>query len=150
MLDNPIEMISANLSMKPDLDSYPLSPLVLPLSFSRSAYNERSLEAFMTMYVPGGDIRSTNAEGKGFVDIVPRLTSNDEALRLAVLAIGTVALGNQTNDKSLTRHGRSIYGKALMETRKALQDPYRSRSAAMLLIPQVSIWHCEVLYAEQL
>jgi hypothetical protein len=104
----------------------------------------------MTMYVPGGDVRNTNVEGKGFVDIVPRLKNKDEALRLTVLAIGTVALGNQTNDTSLTRQGRGIYGKALMETRRALQDPNRARSAAILLIPQVSTSHCVRLYVEQL
>ena len=114
----------------------PLS-LLLPTSLIKSAYGEKSMEAFLNIYVPQGDLRSTNAEGKEFVDMMPRLTVHDEALRLAVLAIGTVALGKQTSDAGLAQHGRNLYGKALVETRRALQSPVRARSTAILAIPRV-------------
>jgi hypothetical protein len=118
--------------------SPPTLPFVLPISLAQTAYGEKSIEAFMRMYIPLGDMRSTNAEGRDFVDITSRLRNHDEALRLALLAIGTVALGKQTDDTNLTRHGRNLYGKALFETRRALQNPSRARTTAILAIPHVS------------
>jgi hypothetical protein len=134
-----MQVVCLKSDISQDLNASALLPFVLPLSLTQSAYGEKSLEAFMTMYIPGGDLRSMSAEGKDLVGIIPQLTNSEEALRLAVLAIGTVALGNQTKDAGLTRHGRSVYGKALMETRRALQNPYRARSTAMLTIPHVSM-----------
>jgi hypothetical protein len=90
------------------------------------------------MYNPRGNMRSTKNEGKDVVDMMPQLSTSDEALRLAVLALGTVALSKQANDTDLARQGRGMYGKALVETRRALQDPVRSRSTAVLAIPHVS------------
>jgi len=91
----------------------------------------------MDLYVPQGDLRRIHTEGKNFVDVTPRLTAHDEALRLTVLAIGTVALSRQVNDADLARQGRTIYTKALFETRRALQDPARARSTAVLVIPRI-------------
>jgi hypothetical protein len=91
----------------------------------------------MNLYVPQGDLRRSHAEGKVFIDVTPRLTAHDEALRLTVLAIGTVALSRQANDDELARQGRTIYTKALVETRRALQNPIRARSTAVLAIPRV-------------
>lgn len=112
-------------------------PYVLPPSLAQSAYSEKSLEAFVGMYVPRGDLSNTNAEGKELISMLPRINSQDEALRLAILAIGTLALSEQTSDTYLTRQGRGIYGKALAETRRALQNPNRARSTAILAIPYV-------------
>lgn len=120
------------------LDVFSLFPRVLSASFAQSAYSEKSLEAFISTYVPRGDLSSTNEEGKQLVGMMPRLNSQDEALRLAIFAMGTLALSKQTNDSYLEQQGRNIYGKALAETRRALQDPSRARSTAMLAIPYVS------------
>ncbi|RYZ17003.1 MAG: hypothetical protein EOP49_51105, partial [Sphingobacteriales bacterium] len=98
---------------------------------------EKSLEAFVSFYIPQTDPSATNWDGKEIVGMVPVLSTRDEALRLAILAIGTVALSKQTNDPSLARHGRNLYGKALVETRRALASPSRSRSTAVLAIPRV-------------
>jgi hypothetical protein len=106
-------------------------------SFAQSAYREKSVEAFMGMFAPATDMRSMSHAGREVVEILPRLSASDEALRLAILALGTVALGSQTNDTELARQGRSTYGKALVETRRALQDPNRARSTAILAIPPV-------------
>ncbi|KAH8728245.1 hypothetical protein GQ44DRAFT_63715 [Phaeosphaeriaceae sp. PMI808] len=112
----------------------PLS-VVLPTDLCRAAYGEKSMEAFADLYIPrGGRI---NVEGKLLLEMMPRFSVDDEALRLAVLAIGTVALGKQINDTDLTRHGQNLYGKALTETRIALQNPIRARSIAVLVIPRV-------------
>jgi hypothetical protein len=126
----------------------PVYPLVLPPSLAQSAYSEKTLEAFVGMYVPRGDLSSTNAEGKELIGMLPRINSQDEALRLAILAIGTLALSKQTNDTYLTRKGRDIYGKALSETRRALQNPSRARSTSILAIPYVMALF-EILFGSQ-
>lgn len=89
------------------------------------------------MYIPHGDIRSTNTEGKDFVDMLPLLSIRDEALQMAVLAIGTAALGKTTNNEDLIRQGKLLYGKALRETAVAIRNPTRARSEAVFAIPRV-------------
>lgn len=111
--------------------------VILPAGLTRSAYSEKSVEAFLHMYIPGGDFRSTNVEGKDFVNMLPMLSIRDEALQMAVLAIGTAALGRTTNDEALIRQGRSLYGKALTQTSIALRDPRRAKSEAVFAIPRV-------------
>ncbi|KAL5116101.1 hypothetical protein ACEQ8H_005997 [Pleosporales sp. CAS-2024a] len=110
---------------------------ILPPSFVQSAFSEKSLEAFLNMYLPKSTLNVASAESTELVGMMPNLNSQDKALRLAILAIGALALSKQTNDLHLGRHGRGIYGKALAETRIALQDPDRARSTAMLAIPYV-------------
>jgi hypothetical protein len=104
---------------------------------AQSAYREKSVETFIRMFSPYGDMRSANIDGKDMVRMLPELTASDEALRLSVVAIGTMELSNQTNNTDMARQGRGIYGKALVETRKALLDPARARSTAILVIPHV-------------
>ncbi|KAH7066983.1 hypothetical protein BKA63DRAFT_523510 [Paraphoma chrysanthemicola] len=113
------------------------SSVTLPASLCRSAYGERSLEAFISFYLPQINSAATNWDGKEIVGMVPALSTRDEALRLTLSAIGTVALSKQTQDPDLARHGRKLYGKALMETRRALASPTRSRSTAVLAIPRI-------------
>ncbi|KAJ4373270.1 hypothetical protein N0V83_003564 [Neocucurbitaria cava] len=104
---------------------------------NRSAYSERSLEAFLHIYLPGGDFRSTNTEGKDFINMLPILSIRDQALQMAVLAISTTALGKTTNNEDLVKQGRSLYGKALTETAVALRNPTRAKSEAVFAIPRV-------------
>jgi hypothetical protein len=80
--------------------------------------------------------------------VTPGLTAQDEALRLTVLAIGTVAMGTATGDKHLTRQGRTIYTKALVETQRALQYPVRARSTAVIAIPRIMALF-EILYGAE-
>jgi hypothetical protein len=87
------------------------------------------------MYTPKGHHRDVTREREDFVEIIPVLS--DEALSVAMLALGTMALGKQTRDTNITRQGRGLYSKALVATRTALQDPLRSRSTAVLAIPRV-------------
>jgi hypothetical protein len=113
-----------------------------PTGLFLSAYRQKSMERFMNAYSPKTDMRSTTNEGKIIVDLMPQLSGSDEALRLAVLAIGTIALSQQNNDVDLARQGRSLYGRALIETRRALQHPVRCMSTAIIAIPHVSKCQC--------
>lgn len=111
--------------------------VILPKSLTRSAYSEKSIEAFLHLYVPRGDFRATNNEGKEFIDILPMLSIRDEALQMAVLAIGTAALGKATGDIAVSQQGRTFYGKALKETAVALRNPTRAKSEAVFAVPRV-------------
>ncbi|KAH7407045.1 hypothetical protein DE146DRAFT_676307 [Phaeosphaeria sp. MPI-PUGE-AT-0046c] len=106
-------------------------------SLTQSAFREKSMEALMQTMFAATDMRSMSHAGREVVGILPKLSASDEALRLAVLALGTVALSSETNDTALARQGHGIYGKALVETRRALQNPDRARSTAILAIPPI-------------
>ncbi|CAO2652547.1 Nn.00g008300.m01.CDS01 [Neocucurbitaria sp. VM-36] len=131
----PVRAISKTGNHSPG-QPRPIS-VILPAGLTRSAYSERSIEAFLHMYIPGGDFQSTNVEGKDFVNMLPMLSIRDKALQMAVLAIGTAALGKTTHNEDLIRQGKSLYGKALTETAVALRNPTRATSEAVFAIPRV-------------
>ncbi|KAI8932761.1 hypothetical protein NX059_010251 [Plenodomus lindquistii] len=108
----------------------------LPDALRRSAYSEKTLDAFISMYIPHGQYRASNADSQGFVDVLPILIIRDKALQMAVLAIGTAALGRTTEDPNLNHQARDLYGKALTETAVALRDPNRAKGEAMMLVPR--------------
>ncbi|KAF2827947.1 hypothetical protein CC86DRAFT_202216 [Ophiobolus disseminans] len=122
--------------------------LVLPPSLVKSAYGERTMEAFMNLYVPQGNMRSRNAEGRDFVNVLPRLSADDEALRLTVLAIGTVAMSKKTGDANLALEGRKLYCRAIVETQRALNNTTRSKSTPVLAIPRIMALF-EILYGAE-
>ncbi|CCT61151.1 hypothetical protein [Plenodomus lingam JN3] len=110
--------------------------VVLPEALQRSAYTEKVLDAFISMYIPHGEYRASNADSQGFVDVLPLMIIRDRALQMAVLAIGTAALGRTTEDPNLNCQASTLYGKALTETAVALRDPIRANSEAMMLVPR--------------
>jgi hypothetical protein len=59
-----------------------------PTGLFLSAYRQKSMEGFMNAYSPTADMRSTTTEGRIVVDVMPQLSDSDEALRLAVQALG--------------------------------------------------------------
>lgn len=125
-----------NQSYQQPGDPRPLS-IMLPEHLLRSAYTEKTLEAFIHMYTPCGDLQATNIEGREFVDMLPLLTICDRALQMAVLAIGTALLGQTTGDQDLSQRGRYLYSKALSATAIALRSPARTKSEALFAVPRV-------------
>lgn len=111
----------------------------LPRDFALSAYSEISMEAYVNMYIPQ-NINSPYAilaEDNNFVDILPMLSIRDLALHMAILAIGTAALGRASNDAVVLQQGKLLYGRALVEMGQALRDPRRAKSEALLAVPRV-------------
>jgi hypothetical protein len=115
----------------------PAPSILLPETFVRSAYTEKMLSAFIEMYVPHGGLEAADAEGREFVSILSLLTVRDQALQLAVQAIGTAALGYSTPDEALSQQGTALYGKALSATAAALRNSSRVKSEAALMVPRV-------------
>ncbi|RMZ70785.1 c6 zinc finger domain [Pyrenophora seminiperda CCB06] len=111
--------------------------IVLPDSLARSAYREQTMASFLRIYNPQGVIRATNADAREFVSMLPLLSSRNEALQMAALAVGITQLGVTSDDEALTRQGRTLYGKALRETAVALRNPIRVASESMLVVPRV-------------
>lgn len=126
---------ASDANMRTSRQPRPIS-VVLPDALRRSAYTEKTLDAFISMYIPRGQYRASNADSQGFVDVLPILIIRDKALQKAVLAVGTAALGRTTDDETLNRQARALYGNALTETALALRDPIRANSEAMLLVPR--------------
>ncbi|XP_014553385.1 hypothetical protein COCVIDRAFT_107853 [Bipolaris victoriae FI3] len=111
--------------------------LILPQSLAKAAYSERTVAAFLEMYSPAGIIRNTNVDARELFNLLPLLSTRDEALQMATLAVGMTQLGITTGNESLTRHGRTLYGKALKETAMALRNPARANSKSLLIVPRI-------------
>lgn len=131
-------------------DSRPVPSVMLPASLARSAFNEKSVEAFINLYIPRSEDQQISiSETKEFVYLIPGLTYHDEALRLAVVALGTGALGKQTGDCHLLKQSQKLYGNALVATGSALRDPVRARSTAVLVLPRIMSLF-EILFGAEL
>jgi hypothetical protein len=115
----------------------PTFSVTLPVSLVRSAYSEKTVATFLSMYNPKGSIRVDNTDAREFVGLLPMLSVRDEALQTAVLAIGITQLGTTMGNQDLTRQGRTLYGKALKETALALRNPARASSESLLVVPRV-------------
>jgi hypothetical protein len=111
--------------------------VMLPDTLAKSAYSEKTIAAFLSMYNPTGTIRVDNTDAREFVSLLPLLSTRDGALQTAVLAIGITQLGTTAGNQDLTRQGRILYGKALKETAVALQNPARVNSESLLVVPRV-------------
>lgn len=109
----------------------------LPNGLARSAYTEKTIAAFLEMYIPAGIAHAQNVYAKELATLLPLMNLRDEALQAATLAVGITQLGTTTENKALTRHGRILYGKALKETAVALQNPSRASSESLLAVPRV-------------
>ena len=92
---------------------------------------------FLRIYNPHGVVRATNADAREFLSMLPLLSSRNEALQMAALAVGITQLGVTTDNEALTRQGRTLYGRALRETAVALRNPTIVASESMLVVPRV-------------
>jgi hypothetical protein len=108
--------------------------------FANSAYREKTLELFLTMYLPHCDQNNGDlmVRPNNFVGALSRAYACDEALKLAVIALGASLLGKVESEEEWVRQGRKMYGKALKETRRALLDQKRANSEALLLVPRIA------------
>jgi hypothetical protein len=111
--------------------------VMLPDTLAKSAYSEKTIAAFLSMYNPTGTIQVENTDAREFVNLLPLLSTRDEALQTAVLAIGITQLGTTVGNQDLIRQGRTLYGKALKETAVALRSPARANSESLLVVPRI-------------
>jgi hypothetical protein len=115
----------------------PPPSIVLPEGFVQPAYTEGALSAFIQLYLPHGGLEAADSEGREFVNLLPLLTVRNQALQLAIQAIGTAALGQSTGDEALSLQGKVLYGKALSDTAAALRDASQAKSEAVLMVPRI-------------
>ncbi|EOA85409.1 uncharacterized protein SETTUDRAFT_32615 [Exserohilum turcica Et28A] len=130
----PATSVSAIEVRNPSFTSVSILP---PAGLAKSAYSQKTIAAFLDMYNPAGTIETTNVDAKELVTLLPMLSTRDEALQMAALAVGIAQLGITTKNEHLTRQGRALYGKALKETAVALRNPARANSESILVVPRV-------------
>ncbi|KAF1994532.1 hypothetical protein P154DRAFT_624623 [Amniculicola lignicola CBS 123094] len=113
--------------------------IALPLTLARSAHGEKSPEVFFEMYAPRSKTSGTRAGlcNDDLSNTLPRLYVQDDALKVALLAIASAVMGKETGDQALIAQGRALYGRGLQEMANALKDPDRAQSEALLAVPRV-------------
>ncbi|KAJ4288607.1 hypothetical protein N0V90_011844 [Kalmusia sp. IMI 367209] len=113
--------------------------VVLPQALAISAYHEKTVEAFFSLYLPDyrNDVRNHMLRAHGFINVLSILYTRDEALKLAVVALGTAMLGKVLGNEEWAHQGRKLYGQALQEMRRALRSDQRAKSEALLIVPRL-------------
>ena len=107
--------------------------MTLPDGLARSAYAERSLGAFWDVYFPAAKGLHTNRFGS----TLQTLYVQDEALRIATMALSSASMGRERGDRAFTEQGRKLYGRGLREMTSAIRNPSRATSDALLAVPRV-------------
>ncbi|KAJ4398911.1 hypothetical protein N0V91_009865 [Didymella pomorum] len=77
--------------------------------------------------------------------LLATLSTQEEALRQTIFAVGLVTLGKGSNDQVVLRKGRTLYGKALKELGVSLQAPERRAIEALLATTRLMGLY-EILY----
>ena len=95
------------------------------------------MSLFWDLYFPANQRivpRSRNM-GIDFCDwtvVVRRLDLNDSALKPALLSLCLAQIGESNNDRPVSQHAIKLYGTALQEMNRALQDQDRVQSDELL------------------
>lgn len=105
---------------------------IMPASLARSAFSAKSMEAVFNMFPAYEDARGSASLTDEFSHILAEMSTQEEALRQTILAVGVVTLGKSSNNQTVIRQGQTLYGKALQEMGMALRCPERRQSNALL------------------
>lgn len=104
-------------------------------SLSRTAFEINAEGEFWTNYYPRDDPETKYIAGMQTVPWTRTLrdiAAFDPTTRLALNALSTNIVGRSRSDSALLQESTRLYAEALRETNRALQDPVRAQSDAML------------------
>ena len=102
-------------------------------SLAITAYKVGSVANFWDQFLPKDGAREIGGVYAGlWVKTVRDLAAFDEITDLSLTACAVSALGCSNADYALLQSGTGFYAKALRATNKALQDPVRAQSDAVL------------------
>ena len=104
-------------------------------SLSRTAFETGANGDFWTLYLPKDDPRTVGAGGvyaAPWARTVQDLSRFDDTVRAGLNACAMTTLAHVRSDQALLQSGIRLYLKALYETNRALQDPIRAQSDAVL------------------
>jgi hypothetical protein len=107
------------------------------MTLTRSAFGEKSTEAVLDIFLSTRIAKAGASFVSEYASLIPRLGLREDALRLTVLAIGLIVLGEGKKNRGMVHQGREFYGQALRELAMALKDTSRQRSDALLIVPQL-------------
>jgi len=89
-------------------------------TLTKTAYVSRYLELFWDAYYPHG----VAGEGRGYTSAIQNLSTEDNALRLALLASSFCALAPHTPSQPwMLLEGKRLYGEALLRVNSAIRKP---------------------------
>jgi hypothetical protein len=110
--------------------------IIQPDALTRTAYDFRYLGLFWEAYYPSGRAlqTSTNSQiyGEGWTSAMQNLYSEDDALRLSLVALSICTIGRMENRPWMAAEGLRIYGVALKELDVSLKHPKRVQNVATL------------------
>lgn len=102
---------------------------VLLPSFAQSVFSMQTTEAALNLF-PTQQAAGQIADP--FAALLSTLSIQEAALRQTISAVGLITLGKGSNNQTVLRKGRVLYGQALQELGLALQSPQRRSSEALL------------------
>ena len=104
-------------------------------SLARSAFEIGSEDEFWTHYYPRDDPRTVYIAGirtAPWTKTLRDIAALDATARAALNAISTNILGRTRSDNALLQESTRLYAIALRDTNRALQDPIKAQSDAVL------------------
>lgn len=104
-------------------------------SLVRSAFEQQIIGEFWTEFLPKDDIRSRSLaylDAAPWVEVAQSLATQDTTVRFALDAVAFASLGRIRLDENLQERGIELYGRALRETNRGLQQPTRAQSDGLL------------------
>ncbi|KAF2725785.1 hypothetical protein K431DRAFT_208076, partial [Polychaeton citri CBS 116435] len=121
-------------SRQPSVSPPSLLPPHLRRSLERSAVESQTSEIFWAAYLPRNDglLRVDGIKTVIWDETLQGLAETDATVKLALQSVAFTALGRSMEDEAMLRQGSQLYGRALVETNRALQQPDRAQSDAML------------------
>lgn len=114
-------------------------------TLAQTAFSAKSMEVVLDLFPMHKSSGRALQLADGFSDILATMSMREEALRQTIFAVGLVMLGKGSNDQSIIRKGRVLYGKALQELGLAVQDPQRRTIEALLATTRLMGLY-EILY----
>ncbi|KAL8948443.1 MAG: hypothetical protein Q9222_005377 [Ikaeria aurantiellina] len=126
---------TAVVARRPSTKSPPLQ--FLPDALSRTAFEAKSVSLFWEIYFPASEHLALRSGHLGinnlnWVSAVRKMDLDDSALRPALLAVSLARIGQSYTDKPMTEQALKLYGMALREMNRALQDEKRIRTDEIL------------------
>ncbi|KAF1984725.1 hypothetical protein K402DRAFT_455606 [Aulographum hederae CBS 113979] len=125
------------LAARKDLRKFqrPVADIALPGSLARSALQEKTLGLFFELFPykpPNHAPYSGIVPTEDWVDVARARYCRDDALKLALLALSAMKIGRDHGDQTVVEQGLRVYGKALLEVNKGIQDMERVKGDEML------------------
>ncbi|KAL8716403.1 MAG: hypothetical protein Q9220_000310 [cf. Caloplaca sp. 1 TL-2023] len=123
------------VAKRPPAKSPPLQ--FLPDALSRTAFEAKSVSLFWNIYFPANEHLALRSGPLGinnlnWISALRNMDLDDSALRPALLAVSLARIGQSYTDNPMAKQALKLYGTALREMNRALQDENRIQTDEIL------------------